>query len=82
LRLAYLKCQIFGQNRSSGAGILATSLFLYGESEKTGRDELSTPEISANVNFAVFKYVIQIRSEQGLFKGIRFERKKQLIIRF
>ncbi len=36
----------------------------------------------SEVNFAVFKYVIQIRSEQGLFKGIRFERKKQLIIRF
>jgi hypothetical protein len=43
LRLAVLKVQNFGQNKSSRAEKLATSLFLYGESEKIGPEMIFRP---------------------------------------
>ena len=43
LRLAVLKVQNFCQNWSSGAEKLATSLFLYGESEKIGPEMICRP---------------------------------------
>jgi hypothetical protein len=42
-RLAVLKVQNFGQNKSSRAEKLATSLFLYGESEKIGPEMIYRP---------------------------------------
>jgi hypothetical protein len=43
LRLSVLKVQNFGQNWSSRAEKLATSLFLYGESEKIGIEMICRP---------------------------------------